>query len=227
MKDRPVSIRVLMDNVASHPMMKDIPDETVVRYVVEFMRVMGCPFLMGEKTAEVEIRDFKGALPCDFYKEVSVSGPHGEPFRGATATFPEDDEGAPRLTYSIRGGVIHASLPDGVVRLRYTAIMEDEDGFPLLPDNSVALRAMEAYVKMRWFTVLFDMGRASSQSLSNAQQDYAWCAGQCHSEQHRLSMDRMESVTASLTNLMCRPRLHADGFASLGDRERWRTHNGG
>ena len=222
MKGNPISIQVLMDNVTAHPLMKDIPDETIVRYAVDFMRIMGCPYLMDEKTADIVIDCHRGELPCDFYEEVSLRGEHGEPFILASGSFGEGDG----LTYTIKGGIIHTSLPSGIVQLRYRAIMEDEDGFPLLPDDSVALRAMEAYIKKQWFTVLFDMGKCTLQSLGQAQQDYAWCAGQCESRQHKVSLDKMESITRSLRTLWQRSHEHGRQFNGLGDDERWRSHNG-
>ena len=156
-----------MDNITSHPLMKDIPDETIVRYVVEFIRVMGCPYLMDERTVDIEIDDHRGALPCDFFEEVSVRGEHGEPFVTASGTFGECDT----PSYRIQGGVIHTSIPCGVVQLSYRAIEEDEDGYPLIPDDSIALRAMEAYVKKQWFTVLHDLGKINVSILLNAKQD--------------------------------------------------------
>lgn len=228
MRDRAISIRALMDNIASHPMMRDIPDETVVRHVVDFMRIMACPLLMGERTARVRIECHRGELPCDFFEEVAVRGPRGEAYRAASAAFAETDgcRGSDGPTYMVKGGVIHTSLEEGEVEVRYRAILEDADGYPLIPDNSVAMRAMEAYVKVKWFTVLFDMGRASQASLANAQQEYFWAAGQCDTASRRLTPDMAESLLGQMRQLAWRSGEHAKGFAGLGDRERWRAHNG-
>lgn len=220
MRDRSISIRVLMDNITSHPLMKDIPDETIVRYVVEFIRVMGCPYLMDDKTADIEIDDHRGALPCDFFDEVSVRGEHGEPFVTASGTFGEGDT----PSYRIQGGVIHTSIPCGRVQLSYRAIEEDEDGYPLIPDDSISLRAMEAYVKKQWFTVLYDLGKINVSILLNAKQDYAWCAGQCHSHQHKVSVDKMEAIRRSLSTLHQRSNEHLRQFKGLSTPEAWRKH---
>ncbi len=222
MRDRAISIRVLMDNITSHPLMKDMPDETIVRYVVEFMRVMGCPYLMDEKVVDIDIDGHRGELPCDFFEEVSVRGEHGEPYLPALGSFGEGDG----LTYTIKGGVIHTSLPCGKVQLSYRGIMEDEDGYPMIPDNGIVLRAMEAYVKKQWFTMLFDCGKITMQSLGMAQQEYGWCAGQCQSHQHKVSLDKMQAITNSLRTLAQRSREHDRQFQSLGEREEWKTHNG-
>lgn len=228
MMDRPVSIRVLMDNISAHPMMRGIPEETVVRHVVDFMRIMACPLLLGERTARVRVECHRGELPCDFLEEVAVRGPRGEAYRAATAAFAEDDgcRGSDGPTYMVKGGVIHTSLPEGEVSVRYRAVLQDDDGFPLIPDDAVAMRAMEAYVKVRWFTVLFDMGRVSQASLANAQQEYAWCAGQCDTRSRRLTPGMAESLLGQMRQLAQRSDEHARGFAGLGDRERWRAHNG-
>ena len=45
--------------------------------------------------------------------------------------------------------------------MAYRALPVDGEGIPLIPDNSVFYRALEAYVKKNWFTILFDLGKIS------------------------------------------------------------------
>lgn len=56
-------------------------------------------------------------------------------------------------------------------------MMLDKDGYPMIPENSAFIKALELYIKKAWFTILFDMGKISQGVLFNTQQEYAWAAG--------------------------------------------------
>lgn len=219
------SISLVMDNLSVHPLLRDVPVETVARYAIEFMRVMGCPYMFESRVATIEIRDHRGQLPCDFYQIDGLRTAGGIAYELATATFHSADmDGGGRPAYKIQGRAVITSVKDDDATLAYQAIDVDDDGFPTLPDNSVFLRALEAYVKERWFTILFDTGRIAAQVYSNAQQEYAWAAGQCATEQNRLTLDRMEALNNSLNTLLQRSSMHRDGFVTLGARELIKKH---
>ena len=78
------SISVVMDNLSVHPLLRDVPVETVARYTIDFMRVMGCPYMFIEKVAFVRIRGHRGALPCDYdmINGMRIRGSHGYIPRG-------------------------------------------------------------------------------------------------------------------------------------------------
>ena len=49
-----------MDKVTRHPLMKDIPFETVIDYTVDFMRIVGTPPAFIEKVEYVDIHNYRG-----------------------------------------------------------------------------------------------------------------------------------------------------------------------
>jgi hypothetical protein len=53
----------------------------------------------------------------------------------------------------------------------------DDDGLPLVIDNSPYLRALEAFIKKEVFSYKFDEGKINEKVLSHAEQEYAWRAG--------------------------------------------------
>ena len=75
-------------------------------------------------------------------------------------------------------------------------------GYPMLPDNSSFIKALELYIKKQYFTVLFDMGKITGQVLNNTQQEYAWYVGQCQSDLVRPTWDEMKSITNTWTNII-------------------------
>lgn len=110
------------------------------------------------------------------------------------------------------------------MEIAYKSIPVDDDGFPLLIDNETYLNALEAYIKVKVFTIKYDTGKIQAGVLSNAQSDYAWAAHLLQSEMTMPSMSEMESITRML-NTMIKPVTHFDnGFKDLGNREYIRRH---
>ena len=138
-------------------------------------------------------------------------------FTCATDTFHmSDTKSHIDLTYKIQGNVIYTSIKEGDVELSYKAMPIDEEGYPLIPDNSKFSRALEAYIKKQWFTILFDMGKLQSGILQNTQQEYAWAVGACEADSHEFTMDKAETFFNSWRTLLMNTRRHSTGFINKG-----------
>lgn len=215
-----------MDNVSSHPLLKDLPFERVINHTVHFMRIVGCPRIFEEKTALVKIENYRGLIPCDFNEIIQVRthnscGESGyKIFRHTTDTFHmSESKQSYDLTYKIQGNVIFTSLKDGIIEIAYNSFMTDSEGYPLIPDNSSFITALELYIKKKHFTVLFDLGKINQAVYNQACQDYAWAVGQAQSDLIRPTIDQMESLTNSLNTLIPRVREHSHGFVNNGSQE--------
>ena len=231
---RTTNIRTILDKVMRHPLMKNIPFETVIDYTVEFVEIMGTPGLYVEKTAKVKIDDWRGELPCDFHSMIQVrvaaDGRHpsaGLAYRYSGDSFhmsPDKNMGDTSRTYKTQGGCIFTSTRDVTVEIAYNAFAVDDEGLPLLPDNASFLRGLENYIKVKWFTILFDSGEISYQVLDNAQREYAWAAGDTQSEFSRLDLDKAETLSNAFNTLLPHSRMHMNGFHEEGSKELLRVH---
>lgn len=217
-----------------HPMMRDIPFETAVEYAVDFISLMGTPALYDEKTAIVKVDNWRGELPCDFVEMIQVriapdsnDAKHfvGTPvyrYSGHSFHMSNTKPYNGGLTYKTQGMVIFTSTKDVDVEIAYRAFATDDEGYPLLPDNTSFLRGLENYIKMQWFTILFDMGKLSQAVLQNAQQEYAWAAGDAQSEFSRLDLDKAETLFNSFATLLPRNNEHWKAFFTNGSKELWK-----
>lgn len=225
MAERYTSVKVILDNLLDHPLLQNLSFERAVKYSVEFMQLVGCPNIFEEKTAFIKIDKYKGELPCDYINmiQVRMTGDEcvqGKCFRYSTDTFHMSSEKAlSDLTYKVQGGYIFTSIKEGLIEIAYHAILVDGEGYPMLPENSSFERALEAYIKMKQFTILFDMGKITANSFENAKQDYAWAVGDCASEFVRLTLDKSESFFNSWSTLLLRTHEHSRRFINDGYRE--------
>lgn len=226
--DKYISIKVVLDNILDHPMLKDVSFERVVNYTVHFMRIVGCPRMFEEKTALVEIENYRGLIPCDFNDIIQVRTHEScnrkdyGVFRHTTDNFHMSDnkQNSFDLTYKIQGNVIFTSIKEGTIEIAYNAFAVDSDGYPLIPDNSSFISALELYIKKKQFNVLFDTGKISQAVYNQVCQDYAWAVGQAQSDLVRPTIDQMQSITNSFNTLISRTSEHKTGFINHGSAEK-------
>lgn len=229
------NINEIMAKITRHPMMHDIALETVIDYAVEFMRIVGIPPTFLDKTAIINIHEYRGELPCDYYEmiQVRLAPKHCKPaelspvFRYTTDSFHMSPVKpmVSDLTYKIQGNCIFTSpLKDGPIEIAYKAMPVDDEGTPLIPDNSSYIRALQAYIKKEWFTEKFDEGKIPPQVMQKADQDYAWSVGQAQTDLIRPSIDQMESISALWNTLIPRTQEHRKSFLHEGTTERIKTH---
>lgn len=224
-----------MDRLTRHPMMHDISLETVIDFAVEFMRIVGIPATFLEKTAIIDIKNYRGELPCDYYDiiQVRLAPKPGTPpelspvFRHTTDTFHMSPLKAKisDLTYKIQGNCIFtAPLRYGPIEISYKAMPVDDEGTPLIPDNSSYTRALQAYIKKEWFIIQFDQGKIDIRVMQKADQDYAWYVGQAQTDLIRPTIDQMESISNMWNTLIERSQDHRKGFLHEGSREHYKIH---
>jgi hypothetical protein len=61
----------------------------------------------------------------------------------------------------VQGRILTTSSKCTTVDISYKALMIDEEGLPMIPDNPIFLKTLELYIKKEYFTILFDMGKIS------------------------------------------------------------------
>ena len=225
-----ISIREILDNTLEHPLLKDVSFERAVNHAIHFMRIMGMPDIFLEKTEVIDIENYRGALPCDFYKMIQVRkvghNNHYTVFRYSTDSFHMSDGKVDSfdLTYKLQGNVIFTSMKDGKIEIAYNAIALDNEGYPLIPDNSSFIRALELYIKKERFTVLFDEGKINIQVLNNTLQDYSWYVGQAQTSMIKPTYDQMIAISNRLNALVPRMSEHRSAYINSGSQEKIRKH---
>lgn len=223
-----ISIKQALDDLLEHPLLQDLSFERVVNYTVHFLQIVGVPNEFEEKTALIDIKDYRGCLPCDYYDMIQVrTYKEGEycprVFRYTTDSFhlspKKGDSDTWDLTYKLQNSIIYTSIKEGTIEIAYHAIKVDKEGYPMIPENSSFIQALELYIKKKVFTILFDQGKINNAVLQNTQQEYAWAVGQAQRDLTMPTIDQMESISNMWTQLLQRNNEHSKGMKQLGRRE--------
>lgn len=223
-----ISIRQVLSDLLDHPLLQDLSLERAVNYAIHFIQIVGVPNEFEEKTALINIENYRGCLPCDYYDMMQVrTYKEGEycprVFRYTTDSFHHSpnkgDSDTWDLTYKLQNSIIYTSIKEGTIEIAYHSIKVDKEGYPMIPENSSFIQALELYIKKKVFTILFDQGKINNAVLQNTQQEYAWAVGQAQRDLTMPTIDQMESISNMWTQLLQRNNEHSKGMKSLGRRE--------
>lgn len=224
-----VKIKEILSRITRHPLLKDTTLEEVVQYVIDFIGINGMPRLYEDKEAVVEIKDYRGLLPCDCIAINQVKDMEsGVCMRAMSSTFMPSDKEYPKfrereLSFKTQGNVIFTSMKNGEVLISYKSIKVDEDGYPMLIDNAKYLTALELFIKDKKFAILFDLGKINATVRKDTQQEYAWAAGRLHAEFTIPSVSEMETITRMWSTLTFNKTRFDNGFKDF-NREHFKQH---
>ena len=233
---RYIKIQEVLSRALRHPLLKDVNMEQAVQYAIDFIHIVGLPDMFEDREIIVDIENYRGQLPCDLISINQVMDMCSHTcLRSMTHTFfPDGYQRGKRtvghtgvsdeLTFKVQNHIIFTSFESGKVKINYKAIPVDENGFPLIHDNPTYLKALELYIKVEIFTMLFDQGKIKGEILQHTEQQYAWRVGQLTSELNIPSESEMESICRSWTTLIQRTTDFDNGWKNLGDREYLNQH---
>lgn len=214
-----ISVQKVMDDLLVHPLLQDLPYERVINYTVEFIRIVGMPKLFIQKTVQLHIDDYRCLLPCDYYKEVQIRDVKSQQLlRKTSSSFDITKDYSSDIQYKVQGDILYTSMREHDVDFSYEALPVDDEGYPLLLDNAKFIRALEAYIKYQWFTILFDVGKITQQAYQNAKRDYSFYVGQAQTDLIKPNIDEMRNITNMWNQLLHKPH-ESNGFRVLGKEQ--------
>lgn len=216
-----ISINEIVSRVKRHPLLENISFEKVVQYTIDFFRVVGLPKMFADKEDVVEIKDYKGLLPCDLVQIIQIKDLKTHTcLRSMTDSFyPKGNHCNGELTFKTQGNILYVSFRCGKVVVSYKSMPVDKNGYPLILDSINFLKALELYIKKEEFEMLFDMSQIPAVVLNNTHQQYGWAIGQLNNELTMPSVSEMEAITRMWNTVIQRPADFDNGFRDLGNRE--------
>lgn len=217
------NIRVILDDCMQHELLQDLTLEQVVGYTVKFNGIFNIPQLYTEKSTFVEIKDYRGKLPCDLVSIKQVRDTRDNlALKELDSTFfnPNTKDKA----FKTQNMIIFTTFKEGKVEIVYRAVPVDEEGYPMIIDNEKYKNALELYIKKDRFTRYFDNGKLHQNILQNVQQEYAWAAGQLESELKMPSLSQWENISQAHNKLIQKTGEFRKGFETLSTPEIYKTH---
>lgn len=127
---------------------KELYIDDFVEWIGEGLQYIGSYYQYCERYETIDIIDYKGELPCDFYAMIRIH----DNTDGKADSFNKNLIGATNKQsslnqhtfrdYNIQGNVFTAAFKTGKLNIQYLGIPLDEEGFPMIPDNVNYLDAL-------------------------------------------------------------------------------------
>lgn len=219
------NLRVILNRLLRNPLLSDLTLELVIDYTIDFVQIVGLINNFQEKVVKLEVKNFRTLLPLDYYEVNQIRDKLGY-MRASTSTFHLSDKNDSsdkefstlEHTFFMQNNYIYFNFESGDIELSYQSIATDNEGLPLLPDNTNFLRALESYIKKIRFDILYDLGKISDRVMNKAEQDYAWAVGSLETDVQRLNLSKAQSLFNQYSSLLPHSNDFNNGFNLIGSR---------
>ena len=216
------NIRVILDKLSRHPLLKRLSLDAVIDYTVEFMEKTRVLKDLQEKETNLEVNNYIVQLPCDFFKIKSIHYNNYE-MLPSTSIRIKDKNVIP--TYKVVNRKLQTSIEEGNVTLEYYAIATDKDDLPVIPENSFFQKALYSYIKKEEFSILYDLGEIKRDIYEDACQKYAWEVGQYQSSQHELNDGTMQNIANIQGTVIPDKYNFHKGYGNINRSQKLVIHN--
>jgi hypothetical protein len=124
----------------------------------------------------------------------------------------------PLVTFSMNDSWITFNVKEGKVCMAYMAFPIDEDGFPLIPDDTKYKRAVTNYLIHKVDYILWRRGIISDKVFQKSEMEYTWAIGSATSHLKVPDVHQMELIKRSIIRLIPKFDSYNSFFADLASK---------
>jgi hypothetical protein len=210
----------------------DLQDESkwedMVEWAAEALEQIGVRGQYVHKAVEIEVDNYRAALPCDLYKIVGIEY-QGEALRKLTGNFDtiyRTDEQRDKLKstsyhgYTVNDAWLNFNFEKGTINFAYIGVPVDKEGFPLIPDSISYKEAIEKYIVMKLHYPKFIMETINPNTWESMKNDWHWFCSQARGVGNMPNADTYESIKNMWNRLKPMMNEHRLFFNKLGNTER-------
>lgn len=219
----------------------DLKDEdrwvSMIEWAAEALQLIGAYSQFVPKTKDIAISNYRGSLPCDYYKMIQVSL-NGGPVLYASGSFdntdgcadcllktdPINDPTLPQKTsfravYTINDSYIFTNFTNTQLCLSYLAIPVDDEGFPLMPEDVTYDEAVYRYIITKLYFPDFLAGRMPAAMYDKLENDWNYKCMAARGSATMPNLDQLESIKNMWVRLIPDINRHSAMFNEMNQRE--------
>tara|TARA_R110002012_G_scaffold112375_2_gene258028 strand:+ start:3192 stop:4091 length:900 start_codon:yes stop_codon:yes gene_type:complete len=129
------------------------------------------------------------------------------------------------ITFDINNNHLTLSVKEGQVCMAYLAIPTDEEGLPLIPEDTSYQLAVKKYLTMKIDYIAWRRGELAQPVFQHSEQEWTWYVGQAGNKAKMPNIDQMEGIKNQVMRLLPKVNHHETFFRSLGKPELRRNFN--
>ena len=181
-----------------------------------------------EMSDPITIENYRGVLPCDLHIVTSCRDYDNKiPMINMTDTYGKGYSGDKlnnfatpnQYNYYINDSYIFSGKESHSVEMAYMAYPVDKRGFPMIPDNTSYIKAIQHYVQERLDFKLWRQGKINQAIYEKSNQEWLWYVGKAKNSIDALNVDRLESIKNQLVRLVRNDNYYNTFFSGLGNQQ--------
>jgi len=233
-----VSLGLVLWEIMRNPLANDLEYADAASYALSFLRLLGAPVIRTNKITDpkdTEIVEYRCKLPEDLYKIVGVKYlvnaddgndlANGKAMQKSTdvyhnANLPEGtDTEYQGFTYIVEGNYIKTSIEEGFLMISYEAFSQDENGFPMIPDDERTIEGLKYFILHKHIEPLWMVGKVSDKAFRYVETKKLFYLPSAASSLRMPDADELESIMNGINKIIMTPNAHRDGFRNYGEKE--------
>jgi len=196
----------------------------IAEWTWKAMDSIGARIAMEEKIAKIEIEENVGELPFDFKSIISIRPTDSQQSLVYSSdvflkdNIDNDKEYEYALgvnTYKIDNKYIFTDFSDGELTMAYNAIRLDDEGFPLVPDETRYLDAVEAYIRFKLDFIGYRRGTITRAMYKESERHWFYTCKSAFNKMVVPNYDKAEALKKQINNMLGDKGSHNRGFRTL------------
>ena len=123
------------------------------------------------------------------------------------------------ITFDLNNNNITLSVKEGQVCMAYLAIPTDEEGLPLIPEDTSYQLAIKKYLAMKIDYIAWRRGELQQAVFHHSEQEWQWYVGQASNKAKMPNIDQLEFIKNQTMRLLPNINSHETFFRTQGSPE--------
>ncbi|HAV25409.1 MAG TPA: hypothetical protein DCX01_04450 [Bacteroidetes bacterium] len=123
------------------------------------------------------------------------------------------------ITFDLNNNHITLSVKEGQVCMAYLAVPTDEEGLPLIPEDTSYQLAVKKYLTMKIDYIAWRRGQLASGIYEHSEREWMWYVGQAGNKAKMPNIDQLEAIKNMTMRLLPNINHHETFFKNLGSAE--------
>lgn len=215
-----ISLGEILWKLMRNPILEDLDYDEAATHTLSVLKLIGAPLLFEDRVDTLKVEYHKAYIPENVLTVKGIRS-KGIPLRYATDIYhTKGGDCINEMTYTLQNCVVNTSFSEGDIEVSYKAIVVDDQGYPMIPDNESVKKAIEYDIQYQYLEPFWMMGRITDKVFHYIQQQRDWYVAQATNNTTLQGPDQLESVMNSLNRLIINDNAFTNFYKYVGEKER-------
>jgi len=210
----------------------ELNQSDIIEWCGEAMSMIGAYSQYRNVSANPTVANYRVALPCDFVYLIDItynSRPMSYQNKSMLNNYLcPDCNKIPHCctseTFYIENGFLNTSFEEGEICIIYQAVMVDDEGYPMIPDNVYFDKALASYCTYMLDRIAYRKGKIPEKIMRDSERDWYYYVNSARGSANQPSLAELENLKNLWVRLMPLQNEYKSSFSNINNQERRNLH---